>query len=471
MPHGALALLLSSGIALAQCAPAWLQALSPSPYVRSLAVTPKGDLLVGGLFQSIGGVPALNIARWDGSTWSELGGGINGTVAHIAIAPNGDVLAGGTFTQAGGVPALNIARWDGLAWSPLGSGTFNVRALAVRSTGEIIVAAGTVPMSWNGSTWTQLPDLSASHFRAALTLPNDDVLLLGDGYLSSTFTPAAIARWNGNAFDAMGGYNFGEAQHAIVRRNGELVVGGMFLTVANGDSPLVRWNGSAFVPVDPAIQGVVNALAELPNGDLLVAGSIVSGNQTLGHLLRWDGVSWSPIAGDLNGHVNLAAVDGRGRIVAAGPFTASGSQALPGFAWSSVPCPAGVVAYGSGCVSTAGPLALDAVNLPFAGGTFRSTATGMTSSSLAVHAIGLQPLGQQLPLAAPGCLALVDPILTRLVATSAGRCETALALPNSVALAGLNVLTQVVQLELDASGLHLVGTSATNGLVLTIGAL
>lgn len=471
MVQGAVAVLLSSGLAVAQCAPTWLPPLSPSPYVRSLAVTPKGDLLVGGLFQTIAGVSAQNIARWDGTAWSPLGSGINGTVSYLEVAPNGDVIAGGVFTQAGGVAANNIARWDGLAWSPLGTGTYNVRALAVRSTGEILVAAGTVPMRWNGSTWTQLPDLWASHFRAALTLPNDDVLFLGDGYINSTFTPAAIARWNGTAFDAMGGYNFGEAQHAIVRRNGDLVVGGIQLMVASGDSPLVRWNGTAFVPVDPTISGTVMALAELPNGDLLVAGTVMRGSQLLGHLLRWDGATWSLIAGDLNLPVNKVAVDGRGRIVAAGPFTASGGQTLPGFAWTSVPCPASVLAYGSGCVSAAGPVTLTADNLPFAGAVFRSSATGMAASSLAVHAIGLQPLSQPLPLAAPGCLALVDPLHSQLVLTASGSCRPTLALPNSAAFAGINLLTQVVQLELDASGSRLVGLSATNGLVLTIGAL
>lgn len=462
---------MSSGLAVAQCAPAWLPALSPSPYVRALTVAPKGDLLVGGLFQTIGGVSAQNIARWDGTAWSPLGSGINGTVSSIAVAPNGDVLAGGVFTQAGGAPARNIARWDGLAWSQLGIGTSSVRGLAVRSNGEILVAAGTLPMLWSGSTWSQLADLSAQHFHSVLTLPNDDVLFLGDGYLQSSFTPAAIARWNGAAFDAMGGFSFGEAFHAIVCRNGDLFVGGIGISVASGSSPLVRWTGATFVPVDATIAGAVNALAELPNGDLVVAGSITRGGQTLGHLLRWDGASWSPIAGDLNVFVNHAAVDGRGRIVAAGPFTASGNQALPGFAWTSVPCPASVAPYGSGCISAGGQLSLIATNLPFAGAVFRSTAAGMTTSSLAVHAIGLQPLHQQLPLAAPGCFALVDPLHAQLLATASGSCEPRLALPNTAAVAGINLLTQVVQLELDATGSHLVGLSTTNGLMLTIGAL
>ena len=37
--------------------------------------------------------------------------------------PNPPALyAGGQFTTVGGVPAIGVARWDGISWSPLGSG-------------------------------------------------------------------------------------------------------------------------------------------------------------------------------------------------------------------------------------------------------------------------------------------------------------------------------------------------------------
>lgn len=58
------------------------------------------------------GIPANNIAVWNGRRWAALGNGFDGQVYAIAIHGT-DVYVGGEFTQAGSVPALNVARWDG----------------------------------------------------------------------------------------------------------------------------------------------------------------------------------------------------------------------------------------------------------------------------------------------------------------------------------------------------------------------
>lgn len=66
------------------------------------------------------------ISRWDGSDWSEPGGGIDGSVEALMIWDDGSgpaLFAGGSFSEAGGVPAENIARLDGSTWTALGLGT------------------------------------------------------------------------------------------------------------------------------------------------------------------------------------------------------------------------------------------------------------------------------------------------------------------------------------------------------------
>ena len=78
-------------------------------------------LYVGGQFTTAGGVPANDIAKWDGSAWSALDMGINGEVCALAVSGT-DLYAGGGFVTAGGVTANDIAKWDGSAWSALGSG-------------------------------------------------------------------------------------------------------------------------------------------------------------------------------------------------------------------------------------------------------------------------------------------------------------------------------------------------------------
>jgi hypothetical protein len=109
-----------------------------------LAVFDDGSgpaLYVGGAFTEVGdfpSVPAHCIARWDGSTWSALGSGVGGvTVPHVfAIVPHDDgggpeLFVGGRFATAGGLAASRIARWDGSAWSAVGGGVnLDVRAFA-----------------------------------------------------------------------------------------------------------------------------------------------------------------------------------------------------------------------------------------------------------------------------------------------------------------------------------------------------
>ncbi|MFZ4656017.1 MAG: InlB B-repeat-containing protein, partial [Caldilineaceae bacterium] len=82
-------------------------------------------------FSTAGGVAANRIAKWDGSSWSSLGSGLNGDVAALAVSGS-DLYVGGSFSTAGGVAANRIAKWDGSSWSSLGSGVRGtVFALAV----------------------------------------------------------------------------------------------------------------------------------------------------------------------------------------------------------------------------------------------------------------------------------------------------------------------------------------------------
>src|SRR6185436_14123382 len=89
-------------------------------FVNSLAVS-GSDLYAGGIFTMAGGTAATNIAKWNGSSWSALGSGLNGHVYALAVL-GGELYVGGYFTMAGGSAANYIAKWNGSTWSALGSG-------------------------------------------------------------------------------------------------------------------------------------------------------------------------------------------------------------------------------------------------------------------------------------------------------------------------------------------------------------
>ena len=121
---------------------------------------------MGGWFTEAGGNPANFVAKWNGTSWSALGSGINSSVLALAVS-GASVYVGGCFSQAGGNPANNIAKWDGTSWSALGSGVNSqVNAIALSGTdvyvcGNFTTAGGNAAnhiAKWDTgtSTWSAL---------------------------------------------------------------------------------------------------------------------------------------------------------------------------------------------------------------------------------------------------------------------------------------------------------------------------
>jgi len=104
------------------------------PFITALCEY-EGDLILGGDFTSAGGITLNHIARWDGTTWHSLAGGMSGTefpsVSALTVY-RGLLIAGGNFALAGGEPANNIALWDGTHWTSLGAGVAGMNPLTTR---------------------------------------------------------------------------------------------------------------------------------------------------------------------------------------------------------------------------------------------------------------------------------------------------------------------------------------------------
>ena len=90
--------------------------------VYALALDSFGNLYVGGTFTIAGGTSANNIAKWNGSTWSALGSGMDYPLNSIVFDSSDNLYAGGNFTTAGDTTANKIAKWNGSTWSALGLG-------------------------------------------------------------------------------------------------------------------------------------------------------------------------------------------------------------------------------------------------------------------------------------------------------------------------------------------------------------
>lgn len=85
--------------------------------------------LCGYFFESTG-APGNLVVAYDGTSWDDLGGGLLYDLptstygnAFDLLEWNGDIYVAGQFHYAGGVPAENVARWNGQQWCGLG-GTY-----------------------------------------------------------------------------------------------------------------------------------------------------------------------------------------------------------------------------------------------------------------------------------------------------------------------------------------------------------
>lgn len=276
---------------------------------------------------------------FDGSTWTGYGPQFAGPVAPVVLAMTtwndgtGEKLyIGGRFASVDPDPinpsnplviSANIVAFDGTNWFPLDTGLTRstsiisqVLALTVFNdgSGSRLYAGGRFDRGsgnvcnavarWNGTTWQPVGD--------GFPMPTEvrDFEVFDDGggprlYVAGNFTVSGVttvrrfARWNGTAWEEVGGGLSDSGTELATSVNGgrrSLVIGGSFLGVANGGTGggtvggLAEWLGCrAACPGDTNASGTVN-FADL--------------NTVLGQF----GQSGSGLSGDVNfdGVVNFA---------------------------------------------------------------------------------------------------------------------------------------------------------------------
>ena len=290
---------------------------------------------------------------------------LNGDVLALALQPNGQILAGGAFTLVNGVPENCIARLN--ANGSLDSAGFlngqagasgAVQAVVCQTDGRVMI----------GGAFTNVNNTALNHIARLMT----------DGSLDTSFNPAGGASgpvyslvetfingareiYVGGAFSIIsGGYNpylarlnnggsldafFATGSGpdgavyaiAVYPSNspfaGKLLVGGAFTNI-NGFTlgHVARMNADGSVDtnfdLNLGANDTVRAIAIQSDGGILVGGDFTNFNGTaLNHIARLnsdgslDANFTANVAGGANGTVQAIAVQADNRIVLAGQFT------------------------------------------------------------------------------------------------------------------------------------------------------
>lgn len=417
---------------------------------------PGGQLYVGGHFTLAGPVAVSNIARWTGASWTSVGAGISNsagfarvrTLTPTTIGGSG-ILVGGDFTHAGAVPASNIARWTGSHWTSMGGGiglqSESVRAITHHDdgNGQVLYVGGQFSSAggnsvlnitrWNGAGWEGLGSGADGAVNAMATYTPQAAPLRGGLFIGGSFATVngdaakGLARYRAAEWIPLG-RGFNNTVHALrvfdptpfTNPSPRLYAGGQFTYVnARRVDRLSVWLGSSWEPIPGGgVNGVVRALGlyNFVERNLVVGGefSSVAGVPAT-NIARYNGASWFEMGSGINGPVYAIAGADSGStpvVFVGGQFTMAGGVPANNIAaWNSV----GWSALGPGTTDTVRALAVGfeaSSTVLYVGGDFLGAGAtntrhlakwnGATWSSVgggvngAVHAIALANLGQGL---------------------------------------------------------------------------
>ncbi|HRQ75339.1 MAG TPA: hypothetical protein PK098_05405 [Phycisphaerales bacterium] len=353
-----------------------------SEFIRSLHVWDDGNgpaLYVVGTFESINGVPARNIAKWDGSTWSALdvGVGTPGTFESawaLAVFDDGTgekLYVGGDFAFAGNnVPGTaRVAKWDGTQWlaggtagTPMAGG---VAAMAVGDLGagpRIFVAGpimGRVYQS-SGGTFSPITGNFGSpanpYAMEVFTVNGVSYLYVGGDFSGiGGITSRNLVRYNGTAWSGGGQTNqFGtiRALRTHVNETGAaLYAGGLFTSIGNVNASRIarlqpnqsmNWQpvgtGLSGYPGCPSCQLVVYGITSFDDGlgpALYIAGNFPTVGGVDAHgVAKWQNGQWHAVyegnltGGSPGGATYSYTIHGHNGNPACNPLTPAGQPAL-----------------------------------------------------------------------------------------------------------------------------------------------
>lgn len=289
----------------------------------------RGGWLIGGNFGAAGDVRTTALSWFDGRAHHHVADIVGGPVSAIHPWQNGFVISGG-FTHVNGIALARAAWFDGTNWLPMGG----VSATAfVEYQGQLHASAGGLVV-WNGSTWTYLAPMAASH---DLVVFQNKLYIAG---LRSYFQTDGLLEYDGSTVWAVPNGPNTYARALLVRGN-ELWVGGDFLQCGTSSvRRLARYDGTRFSQVGPGIAGPapdlgVWTLAEL-DGQVYLGGTFSAASGGPGnYVARWDGTAFRALGSGVNSGVTEIVPDPvTGDLLIGGGFFAvrgtSTLSAIPG---------------------------------------------------------------------------------------------------------------------------------------------
>ncbi len=251
---------------------------------------------------------------WDGNTVDTFAR-MNGSISGLALY-NGSLVAFGGFDTIEGVAAQWIAKWDGNKWSAFDTIPWTGVGMvsAIEYKGELYIAGGMFRTGirklakWNGVQWSQVGNGIQGGFSSvgAFAIYGND-LYIGGAFKANQGNPGnAIARWDGTQWKnvGLGMTSLNALIYDLEVYNGCLYACGQFYTV--GSLPIkgiAKWDGTEWCGLgqetDPNY--VINCMA-VYNNELYIGGGFETiDGDTVNYVAKWIGGSYTDICGAPSG--------------------------------------------------------------------------------------------------------------------------------------------------------------------------
>ncbi len=259
----------------------------------------------------------IYVKKWNGSSWTQLGGALDTKIADdvfqpvVAIDPtdkNPVVL----WEEQDGVRKVFVKKWNGSAWIQLGNAlntditkdAFTRPSIVTSSSGSIYAAweeytpnlpfindvSSIIVSRWTGSTWSQLGTyISANYINTNPVLAIDPadgnpVLAWSQGTSVSTtyFGHLACVKWNGSAWIGIGQTDFDGGFSAVHTA----------IAIGADSLPLVAWSDES--------PGATHVAVKKYDGTSLFGGSYMTpfpGGNAFSPSLLADLTDYQPVLG------------------------------------------------------------------------------------------------------------------------------------------------------------------------------
>ncbi len=312
----------------------------------------NGNLYFGGIgYDTVGNIPDSNMATWKGTNWNASGNlKIQGFILSY-IVYNGNLIVGGLIDSIGGIAAKGVAAWNGTSWlrmdSGLGPNGFEVEAMAVYNgnlyiggVGELTLYGGYNIEMWNGAKWNAVGlgvynkpyDSKRKTGGAIFAMDVYDGKLYVGGKFDSAGNVATnnMAAWDGSNWSAVGVGVMDSTMDAFTVYNNELYAGGYLGPWSHSLGVIYKFNGTSWSPVGTGLTGSgfngseVNALT-VYNSVVCVAGGFDTiGGVAANHIAYWNGTNWGTFGNGIYGNVYTLGVY-NSELFAGGTFKYAGN--------------------------------------------------------------------------------------------------------------------------------------------------